>query len=42
MTGLSLWKQGDEDHRFRAFGQYFETYEKGDGRWLFTSRRLKY
>jgi hypothetical protein len=42
MTGLSLWKQGDEDHWFRAFGHYFETYEKREGRWLFTSRSLKY
>jgi len=42
MTGLSLWKQGDEDHWFRAFGHYFETYEKRDGHWLFTSREVKY
>ncbi|WP_163549528.1 hypothetical protein [Candidatus Frankia nodulisporulans] len=25
-----------------AFGHYFETYEKRDGRWLFTSRKLTY
>jgi len=42
MTGLSLWKQGDENHWFRAFGHYFETYEKRNGRWLFTSRKLEY
>jgi hypothetical protein len=42
MTGLSLWKQGDEDHWFRAFGHYFETYEKRDGHWVFTSRAVKY
>lgn len=42
MKGLSLWKQGDEDHWFLAFGHYFETYEKRDGIWLFTSRRLEY
>lgn len=42
MTGLSLWKQEGADHWFRAFGHYFETYEKRDGRWLFTSRALKY
>jgi hypothetical protein len=23
-------------------GHYYETYEKRDGTWLFTSRRLKY
>lgn len=42
MEGLSLWQQAGEDHWFQAFGHYFETYEKRDGRWLFTSRRLKY
>lgn len=42
MKGLSIWKQGDEDHWFLAYGHYFETYELRDGRWLFTSRRLKY
>jgi SnoaL-like domain len=42
MKGLSLWKQGREDHWFKAFGHYFETYEQRDGVWLFTSRELKY
>lgn len=42
MKGVSFWKQGEEDHWFVAFGHYFETYEKRDGRWVFTSRRLKY
>lgn len=42
MKGVSLWKQDGEDHWFVAFGHYFETYQKRDGRWLFTSRRLKY
>ena len=42
MQGLSFWKQGDEDHWFEAFGHYHETYAKRDGRWVFTSRRLKY
>ena len=42
MTGLSVWRQGDEEHWFRAFGHYSETYEKRDGRWLFTSRRVQY
>jgi hypothetical protein len=42
MKGLSLWKQGAEDHWFLAFGHYFETYERRNGSWLFTSRELKY
>lgn len=42
MTGLSLWKQGNEDHWFRAYGHYFETYELRNDTWLFTSRELKY
>jgi SnoaL-like domain len=42
MTGISLWSQGDEEHFFVATGHYFETYEKRNGRWLFTSRRLEY
>ncbi len=42
MQGLPFWKQGLEDHWFEAFGHYHETYEKRDGRWLFTSRRLQY
>lgn len=42
MTGLSLWQQGGVEHWFRAYGHYFETYEKRGGLWLFTSRRLAY
>lgn len=42
MKGMSFWKQGEEDHWFLAFGHYFETYGKREGKWLFTSRRLKY
>ena len=42
MVGFSEWLQGGEPHWFNAFGHYFETYEKRDGRWVFTSRRLKY
>jgi SnoaL-like domain len=42
MKGLSLWKQGEQDHWFLAFGHYFETYEKRGGIWLFTSREVKY
>jgi hypothetical protein len=36
-----FWKQGDQDHWLQGFGFYFETYEKRDGQWLFTSRRLE-
>jgi hypothetical protein len=42
MEGMSFWKQDGEDHWFQAFGHYFETYEKRDAGWRFTSRRLKY
>ena len=36
-----FWKQGEEDHWLQGFGFYHETYEKRDGRWVFTSRQLK-
>jgi hypothetical protein len=42
MKGLSLWKQGADDHWFLAFGHYHETYEQRDGKWLFTSREVRY
>ena len=42
MKGLSAWWQGEDEHWFVGFGHYFETYEKRDGRWVFTSRRLAY
>ena len=42
MKGFSGWKQGTEDHWAVAFGHYFETYERRDAVWLFTSRRLTY
>lgn len=42
MKGSSFWKQDDEDHWFVGYGHYFETYERRGGRWVFTSRRLKY
>ncbi len=42
MEGMSFWKQGGEDCWFQAFGHYFETCEKRQGRWVFTSRSLKY
>jgi len=41
MEDLLYWKQGKEDHWLRGWGHYYETYEKRDGKWLFTSRRLK-
>ena len=36
-----FWHQGEEEHHIHAFGFYHETYEKRDGTWLFTSRRLE-
>lgn len=42
MSGLSLWQQEQDEHWFKAFGHYFETYEKRSGVWTFTSRRLEY
>jgi hypothetical protein len=42
MEGMSFWKQGEVDHWFQAFGHYFETCEMREGRWVFTSRSLKY
>jgi hypothetical protein len=35
------WKQGDEEHWLRGFGFYHEVYEKQDGKWVFTWRRLE-
>lgn len=34
------WKQGDEEHWYRGYGHYHDTYGKRNGSWLFTSRRL--
>jgi hypothetical protein len=42
MEGMSFWQQDGQEHWFQAFGHYFESYEKREGRWLFTSRALKY
>ena len=42
MEGLSFWQQQGETHWFQAFGHYFESYERRNGRWLFTRRALKY
>ena len=42
MEGMSFWTQDGQDHWFQAFGHYFESYERREDRWLFTSRSLKY
>jgi hypothetical protein len=42
MEGMSFWQQDGAKHWFQAFGHYFESYEKRDGRWLFTWRKLTY
>ncbi len=42
MEGMSFWQQDGAEHWFQAFGHYFETYEKRDGTWLFTNRKLTY
>ena len=42
MEGMSFWQQDGQQHWFQAFGHYFESYEKRDDCWLFTSRALKY
>lgn len=34
-----FWEGNDE--WMQGFGYYYETYEKRDGRWVFTSRRMK-
>lgn len=36
-----FWQQDGEEHWLNGFGFYHETYEKRDGKWLFTSRSLK-
>lgn len=36
-----FWKQGSEDHWLHGFGFYHEKYEKRDGKWLFTRRRIQ-
>ena len=39
MTGGVISKAGDEASWSIGYGYYYETYEKRDGRWLFTTRR---
>lgn len=41
MEDMLYWNQGEEEHWLHGCGYYFETYEKRDGRWLFTSRRVR-
>jgi hypothetical protein len=41
MEDYLSWKQGEEDHWLRGYGFYHETYEKRDGQWVFTFRRLQ-
>lgn len=36
-----FWQQDGDNHWLRGYGFYHETYEKRDGKWLFTSRRLR-
>ncbi len=36
-----FWTEDGTEHWMQGFGFYHETYEKRDGQWLFTSRRLK-
>jgi hypothetical protein len=41
MEDMLFWQQGAEDHWLHGYGFYHETYEKRDGKWVFTSRLLK-
>lgn len=36
-----FWNQGEEEHWLHGFGFYHERYERRDGRWLFTWRRIQ-
>lgn len=36
-----FWKQDGENYWFQGFGFYHETYEKHNGSWLFTSRKVR-
>src|SRR5579863_1408873 len=39
MSAGGVSKDGDEVTWTHAYGYYYETYEKRDGRWMFTARR---
>lgn len=41
MEDYIYWSQGDEDHWLHGAGFYHETYERLNGVWVFTTRRLK-
>lgn len=41
MEDMIFWNQGEEKHWLHGYGFYHESYEKRDGKWLFTSRQLK-
>ncbi|TAK99659.1 MAG: nuclear transport factor 2 family protein [Rhodospirillaceae bacterium] len=41
MEDMLYWMQGGEEHWLHGFGFYHETYEKRNGKWVFTNRRLK-
>lgn len=41
MEDQLFWTQSGEPHWLHGYGFYHETYAKRDGRWVFTSRRLK-
>lgn len=36
-----FWMQGDEQHWLQGWGFYHKSYEKRNGKWLFTRRQLK-
>jgi len=41
MEDQIFWEADGQSHWLHGLGFYHETYEKRDGRWLFTTRRLK-
>ncbi len=40
MEDMLWWEEAGEPHWLHGYGHYHETYEKIDGRWLISSRRL--
>lgn len=41
MEDMLFWNQGEDEHWLHGYGYYYETYEKRDDRWVFTSRKVK-
>jgi hypothetical protein len=41
MEDMLWWEENGQQHWTHGYGHYHETYEKRDGRWLISSRRLK-